>query len=238
MKTLKGGDLSVNVMPTNTIEELKAMLHEKKNCEDPIERQILKVKVLSGGFLADDHQTLESAGLLHAESEVTVIYCRNEVEAATKEVIHEEGLLQVNIPSSLTEIPAGAFQDYNQVLTVAIPESVTAIGNGAFRNCRSLARITIPESVTAIGYRAFAGCKSLASITLPESVTVIAAHAFADCESLASITLPESVTAIEDCVFEGCRSLARITIPESVTAIGYRAFAGCKSLQASLSLSL
>ena len=48
---------------------------KRKDCEDLIERQILKVKVLSGGFLVDDHQTLESAGLLHAESEVTVIYC-------------------------------------------------------------------------------------------------------------------------------------------------------------------
>ena len=92
-----------------------------KDCEDPIERQILKVKVLSDGFLVDDHQTLESAGLLHAESEVTVIYCRNEVEAATKEAIHEEGLLQVNIPSSLTEIPARALKECKQVVHSGSP---------------------------------------------------------------------------------------------------------------------
>ena len=144
LKTLEGGDLNVEVMPTSTIQELKAMLHEKKHCEDPIERQILKVKVLSGGFLVDDHQTLESAGLLHAESDVTVIYCRNEIEAATKEAIHEEGLLQVNIPSSLTEISAGAFENCDQVVKVAIPESVTAIGGEAFLGCISLESITNP----------------------------------------------------------------------------------------------
>ena len=88
MKTLEGGDLTVEVMPTSTIEELKAMLlamlHEKKRCEDPIERRILKVKVLADGLLVDDDQTVESAGLLNEESEVTVMYHRNEVEAATK----------------------------------------------------------------------------------------------------------------------------------------------------------
>ena len=173
VKTLEGGDLTVEVMPTNTIKELKAILREKKHCEDPIERQILKVKVLADGSLIDDKQTLESAGLLHDESEVNVIYCRNEVEAATREAIHAEGLLQVNIPCSLTEISAGAFENCNQVVKVAIPESVTAIGDRAFSGCRSLAGITIPESMTAIGNMAFANCKSLASITIPESVTAI-----------------------------------------------------------------
>ena len=115
LKTLEGGDHNVEVIPTCTVQELKAMLLEKKDCEDPIERQILKVEVLSGGFSVDDHQTLESAGLLHAESDVTVIYCRNQVEAATKEAIHEEGLLQGqhavlshgNSCSSLPRLQAG-----------------------------------------------------------------------------------------------------------------------------------
>ena len=161
VKTLEGGDLTVQVMPTSTVQELKAMLHEKKHCEDPIEHKILKVKVLANGLFVDDDQTLEFAGLLHAESEVTVIYSRNEVEAATKDAIHAEGLLQVNIPGSVTEIPHGAFQECNQMVKVAIPESVTAIGERAFRNCESLESITIPESVTAIGDGAFHHCSSL-----------------------------------------------------------------------------
>ena len=229
VKTLEGGDLTVKVVPTTTIRELKAMLHEKKHCEDPIESKILKVKVLANGLL-DDDQTLESAGLLHDESDVTVIYSRNEVEAATKEAIHAEGLLQVNIPSSLTEISAGAFENCDQVIKVAIPESVTAIGDAAFRCCSSLESITIPASVTSIGHYAFQGCSSLESITIPESVTAIGNIAFADCMSLASITIPQSVTAIGDYAFAGCRSLESITIPESVTSIGYRAFRSCKSL--------
>ena len=121
VKTLEGGVLALKSRRPPPFSRMKTMLHEKKHCEDPIEHQILKLKVLADGLLVDDDQTLESAGLLHAESEVTVIYCRNEVEAAAKEAIHEEGLLQINIPSSLTEIPTEAFVSFNQVLTVAIP---------------------------------------------------------------------------------------------------------------------
>ena len=136
VKTLEGVDLTVKVRPTNTIKELKAMLQKKKKqFEDPIEHKILKVKVLADGLLVDDDQTLESAGLLHAESEVTIIYCRNVVEAATKEAITAKGLFQVNIPSSLAKIPDGAFIECKQVLTVEVPESVTAIGISAFQGC-------------------------------------------------------------------------------------------------------
>ena len=215
-KTLEGGDLTVKVVPTTTIRELKAMLHEKKHCEDPIERKILKVKVLADGLLVDDDQTLESAGLLHAESEVTVIYSRNEIEASTKKAIDAEGLLQVNIPSSLTEISARAFENCNQVVKVAIPESVTAIRAFAFSGCSSLKSITIPASVTSIGHYAFFGCSSLESITIPESVTAIGDGAFAQCKSLESITIPNSVTAIGGGAFFRCRSLESITVPESL----------------------
>ena len=190
MRTLEGDLITGEVIPTTTIQELMAMLHERKDCEDPIEQEILKVKVLVDGLLLDDDQTLESAGLMHAESEVTVIYHRNEVEAATKEAIQEEGLLQVSIPSSLTEIPAQAFQKCNQVVRVSIPESVTAIGDLAFFECSSLKSITIPKSVTAIRQSAFEGCISLKTITIPESVTAIGPCAFLNCRSLESIDYP------------------------------------------------
>ena len=213
VQTLEGDVLTVEVVPATTVKELKAMLYEKKHCEDPIVRKILQVKILVKGLLVDDDQTLESVGLLHDESDVTIIYSRNEVEAATKEAIDGEGLLQVNIPSSLTEIPARAFQNSDQVVKVAIPESVTAIRVSAFEGCRSLESITIPDSVTAIDFYAFAYCESLAGITIPDSVTAIGEFAFAGCRSLSTIAIPNSVTAIGEGAFAGCQSLSSIAIP-------------------------
>ena len=215
VKTLDGGDLNLEVVPATTIKELKAMLFRKKHGGDPIDRKIVRVEVLADRGWLDDDQTVDSAGLLRAESEVTAIFGRNEVEAATKEAIHAEGLLQVNIPSSLTEISAGAFEDCHQVVKVVIPESVTAIGDGAFARCISLASITIPQSVMVIGNSAFQNCKSLASITIPQSVTAIADFAFTDCWSLTSITMHEaSVTVIGRSAFARCISLASITVSD------------------------
>ncbi len=71
---------------------------------------------------------------------------RNEVEAASKEAIRSEGLFQVSIQSSITEIPAGAFKGCNQVVTVAIPESVTLPLRIA-----SFTSMTTPKSVTCSG---------------------------------------------------------------------------------------
>ena len=245
LKTLEGGVLTVEVMPTTTIKELKAILYEKKHCEDLIERLILRVKVLADGLLVDDDQTLESAGMLHDESEVTVIYSRNEVEVSTRNAIYAEGYLQVGtcafagceslvsitIPDSLRAIGRSAFQNCASLTSITIPESVTDIGMCAFEGCRSLASISIPESATAIGDGAFYGCISLASITIPESVTAIGDGAFRECRSLESITIPESLTAIGEGAFGDCSSLASIRIPESVKSIGGVAFKNCKSLE-------
>ena len=230
VKTLEGGVITVQVKPTTTIGELKAMLVREKKHEDPNERKILKAEIVVEGALVRhcDSHTLKAAGLLDAEFEV--VYSINEVEAATKTAIYAKGFVQVNIPASLVEISASAFQDCTQVVRAVIPDSVTAIGPGAFLGCSSLGSINIPESVTAIGPGAFLGCSSLGSINIPESVTAIGHRAFTGCSSLGSITIPVSVTAIEDFAFAHCCSLRSITIPDSVTAIGKCAFQECSSL--------
>ena len=51
VKTLQGEMITVTVAPANTAKELRAMLLEGKECEDPIERALLRVEVLTGGLL-------------------------------------------------------------------------------------------------------------------------------------------------------------------------------------------
>ena len=121
VQTLEGEVLAVEVVPTNTVKELRGMLLESKRCEDPIERQLLKVEVLTAGLLVDDDQTVESAGLLCAESEVTVVYTRREVEAATKYRIPEGSPLGVSVPChenqiwSLRRLPTSSASDSPRV---------------------------------------------------------------------------------------------------------------------------
>ena len=155
LNTLQGNVITLSVMMTATVQELKAMLLEKHPCQDPIERKVLKVELLRDSSIIDDAETLDTAGLLGAESLVTVTYTRNELQAATKHDIHTQGCFALKIPSNITNISEAAFQNSRQLVLITIPESVTQIGDGAFRNCTSLTGVTLGGSVTHIGNYAF-----------------------------------------------------------------------------------
>ena len=230
LNTVQGGVITLDVFMTDTVRELKSMLLEKHPCQDPIERKILKVELLHNSSIIDEAEALNSARFLGDEFLVTVVYRRNEVEAATQHDIRTQGCVALKIPSNVTSISEAAFQNSRQLVLLTIPESVNHIGNYAFQRCTSLASITLGESVTHIGDRAFEFCTSLASITLGDSVAHIGYGAFEFCTSLANITLGESVTHIGDYAFEGCTSLASIVLGESVTHIGDHAFQRCTSL--------
>ena len=230
MNTLQGGVFTLDVTRIETVQQLKSMLREKFPIDDPIEQKILKVEVLKDTCLLDDAQTLNEGGL-HDESEVTVIYRRNEIEAATKDDVHTQEFCQVNIPQAVTRVSVEAFDNCHNLVKVTIPNSVRSIGHAAFAGCTSLKSIIIPDSVTRIGDCAFLNCTSLKHITIPDWVTQIRHSAFAGCTSLERITIPDWVTWIGGSAFEGCTSLENILVPDWVTEIGSSVFARCTSLR-------
>ncbi len=69
---------------------------------------------------------------------------------------------------------------------ITIPSYVTSIANGAFQDCTNLVGVTIPNTVTSIGYGAFMGCTNLTSVSIPSSVNSIGMFAFDLCSSLTS----------------------------------------------------
>ena len=161
LKTLPGDIYTHRVDSDTTVEKLKAMLLEHKT-KDPIERKILRVELLQDcSVMVDDAQDLGKTGLLEAEAVATVIYKRNEVEAATGADVHTQGLFHLNIPPDLKTISGSAFQDCTSLVSVTITKSVTHIGNYSFFCCFSLAKITLGDSVEHIGENAFANCASL-----------------------------------------------------------------------------
>ena len=95
-----------------------------------------------------------------------------------------------------------------------IPSTVTSIRDGAFENCSGLISVSLHNSVTFIGDHAFESCTGLTSFILPNSLTYIGNNAFYNCTGLTSvtitasaITLPNSVTFIGDYAFDKCTSL-------------------------------
>ncbi len=122
--------------------------------------------------------------------------------------------------------------------TNPLPSSLTTIGPGAFQDC-AFSSIIIPSSVTTIqdsssasqpGWGAFANCASLTTVTFEQnsSLTYIGLGAFYNCSNLTGVTLPNSVTTIANSAFRNCSSITDITIPTSITSAGMKqnAFVG------------
>ena len=132
------------------------------------------------------------------------------------------------IPSSVTNIGAGAFSGSVNLTSVTIPNNVTRIEDYGFESCTSLTSVTIPDSVTSIGNSAFDNCSSLTNITIGNGVTSIGSWAFLNTK-LTSATIGASVRSIGDHAFD-YTGLTSVIIPRSVTYIGDYAFASCAIL--------
>ena len=131
----------------------------------------------------------------------------------------------------VTSIPAYAFYQCNGLLSIELPSSITSIGYYAFSCCSGLTSITIPNSVTSIEGYAFSECSKLTSITIPNSVTSIGGYAFEFCTKLNNIVISEGVTKIRCYAFRNCVSLASITIPSTATSLDTDIFYKCSGLR-------
>ena len=149
----------------------------------------------------------------------------------------------VNMPSSITDIGAYAFQG-TKIESVSIPASVTAIGESALYSCTRLSYISVNSDNSIYSSDAdgvlfnkdktvliqYPAGKEANSYAIPEGVTTIGSQAFSRCNRLVHISIPNSVSIIGSYAFYDCPWLASVNLPESVTVIGDNAFHYCTSL--------
>lgn len=122
----------------------------------------------------------------------------------------DSSLESITIPSSVTNIGAGAFRFAVRLTSVSFAEDsqLLEIPDNAFANARSLTAIRIPSSVTSIGESAFRNTLALESVTFEPDSTLetIGDSAFSiydsDSGSLTSIRIPNSVTLIGNGAFQ------------------------------------
>ena len=182
----------------------------------------------------------------------------NPLNNASKLVLNGSEVIDLVIPSDITEIKDYTFSGCSSLTSVTIGNSVTTIGYFAFSSCSGLTSVTIGNSVTTIGDAAFWYCFSLTDITIGNSVTSIEPMAFADTPwynnqpdgvvyinnilysykgimpESTSIDIKDGTVSITRSAFYGCTGLTSVTIPNSVSTIGSQAFYNCSNL-ASLS---
>lgn len=89
-----------------------------------------------------------------------------------------DSVTTLRISEGVTEIPAGAFQNFSALQYVTISKTLRYIGSSAFENCALLRWVKMPDGLVGIGEKAFAGCTKLAPVYLPESVAWIGDRAF------------------------------------------------------------
>lgn len=144
----------------------------------------------------------------------------------------------VQLPSTLTTIRYGAFQNCTALKQITLPKSMTFIEGGAFQNCSALNSISVPQNVTYLGASAFSGCTSLTSATLPEAITRISSGLFENCSSLTTVQASSALTSIGSRAFAETSALSSFTFPQTLTAVGAESFTGSGIVTANLPQSV
>jgi glycosyltransferase involved in cell wall biosynthesis len=158
-------------------------------------------------------------------------------------------LVSIEIPNTVLEIEAHAFQDCNNLRQVTIREGsrLGKIGDYAFAGCSSLKTLSLPSSVVWIGIGAFAWCCSLKQLLFtymhhgeeksaglfPEAIVKIARFTFVGCSLLQNVEFGVNsiLETVEHGAFLGCTNLKKIIMTGNVRSLGAYCFAYCKALE-------
>lgn len=138
-------------------------------------------------------------------------------------------LKKMQLPQSLTEIKAYAFQDCKELESINFPPNVTDIYSYTFQNCKKLKDITLPSGLMTIQNYAFDGCSSLGKVTIPGGVQTIDEGAFQN-SGLTEVILSDGVINLSNNSFSGCNLLKTVTFPPSMKTIGGFSNTGVKNI--------
>ena len=113
-----------------------------------------------------------------------------------------------------------AFDGQNSLREVNLPSGLTHIGLGAFQNCANLLNIQIPDNVTEIEDSAFAGNVRLSYVAISgnSKLQSIGDFVFQGCGKLERFELPATVTKVSGATFYGATGLHTITVQAGNTA--------------------
>ena len=152
---------------------------------------------------------------------------------------YQKGLLDVNLPSTCTELGSGVFKGCIKLATINL-NNVQKINGEAFEcwsgsgktvlsNVDSSQDLTNITSVGAFGFRGTRLGVTGGALNLPALTGSIGQWAFAACP-ITSITSLGNATSIGDKGFYQCLSLATVSGISNVTSIGVDAFKECTAL--------
>jgi len=175
-----------------------------------------------------------------------------------------KGVTHVSLPEGIVEIGEGAFAE-SQIQSIALPSTLTIIKKGAFENVSSIQNIVIPDKVETIEGYAFNNCEGLKEITFGSSLKTVGEYAFNCCyyidrinftgtllqwcniefgqtntwfeyelyiggSKVTSLVIPEEINELSGTAFRGVTSITSVQIPVTVKKIGGGAFSDCENI--------
>ena len=141
-----------------------------------------------------------------------------------------EGVVAVDLPSTVRTFSFGAFQDCRDLRSVVIPEGVVGFNCDQLFYNTGLETVSLPNTMTELGYSAFMSCDGLMGIKLPDSLRTLNFQVFCGCRNLREVVIPNGVTNIAINAFSTCYNLTNVVIGSSVESIDTSAFWGCTNL--------
>lgn len=127
--------------------------------------------------------------------------------------------------SNTVTTEGGAFQDC-QITSIVVPSSITEIAAGAFSGCSKLSSVTLPNNLESIGAASFAGCTALEALSIPDGVKNFGSNSkygfvsytFGNCRNLKKINIPSGVSILYEGCFMGA-GLDSVFIPKTIVSL-------------------
>lgn len=198
----------------------------------------------TGGFSTTEKiYSNNLAGLFFNNATITSVILPTDIDGIGRDIFNGSAVNNVGFPSTITSIPAGAFNNTQSLLYLELPSTLTEIEEYAFASSsintlaggavRNIGEYAFHDSgiehidltgVETLGSYAFRKSNLSGELSLPGfRQERISPYCFAE-TGLTSIYIPGSVRTISECAFSRCGSLARVILPEGVANICYQAF--------------
>jgi hypothetical protein len=113
--------------------------------------------------------------------------------------------MKLNIPNGTFRLDDIYLNQFKNVRKVSLPSSLKELPLGAFYQCMQLKKIFFSPDIQIkkIPEKSFQGCYSLENFLIPSSVVSIDKDALKNVTSIKEIEIPETVTFVDEHAFDG-----------------------------------
>ncbi len=136
-----------------------------------------------------------------------------------------EGVKEVIIPASATDVSAHAFMVHELFGDISVLEKLTVLeGNTAYKSIDGVLYTADGETVVAVP-------QAIDSVELPEGIRWIEEYAFYNCINLKKLYIPDTVEAMVTGSLRECDGLVDLRLSQNMESIFMNVGIGCDSLK-------